>query len=209
MAVTVPYTVCEYTIDSDGTFPNKAVDLPSFIDEIEASAIAKVLVAVIIVAGNCRITFATDLSQAEVDILDGLVLAHQALKVGEPHTLPFIWQVKNPVANQASVKMNVMGLANAIDGYVLMRPAMLVGAILRFKNALTTGTLTIHVSRNGTAVKSYVHTPAKGTRKLWNIIPGTVTYAKGDVAGFRYETSADMLPAADNEIDITMEMGWV
>ena len=52
-------------------------------------------------------------------------------------------------------------------------------------------------------------TPAKGTRKLWNIIPGTVTYAKGDVAGFRYETSADMLPAADNEIDITMEMGWV
>lgn len=44
---------------------------------------------------------------------------------------------------------------------------------------------------------------------LWAINPGQVMYVKGDVAGIRYETSADMLPAADNEVDINMEMSWL
>lgn len=202
-------TVFEFTIDSEGTFPNKQVDIPSFTEEIEASAITAALVSVTIVGGNCRIEFATDLTDDEVLILNQLVEAHTAIAMGEPHTLPYIWQVKNPVANQAEVKLNVVGLANIIDEYKMMRPSTLCGVQIRLKNPLTAGTLTVTVAKNNAAtVRTKVITPAMGRVTLWLLTPGKLNFEKGDSLGIRYATSSNMLPTADNELDVHCEVAW-
>lgn len=215
MAVIIPNTVFEYTVDADGTFPQKRVDIPSFIEEIEASSISVALVSVTIVDGNCRIEFATNanvppgLTDAEIAILEGLVQAHTALAAGEPHMIPYIWQVKNPVAGQAATAMKVLGFANIIDDYNLMRPAVPVGLNIRLKNPLTQGSITIVISKNGVVTaKTRVITSADGRKKLWLLNPGNLSYEKKDTIGIHYSTSADMLPSADNEIDINIEMSW-
>lgn len=215
MAVTVPNTVFEYTIDSDGTFPNRRVDIPSFTEEIQASAISVALIGVTIVDGNCRIEFASNgnnppgLTDAEIAILEGLVTSHTATAIGEPHMLPYIWQVKNPTAAQAAVAMKVLGLANIVDEYNCMRPAVPVGLNIRLKNALTQGTLTLIVTKNNAATgKSKILVPADGRKKLWLLKTSDLSYKKGDSIGIQYATSADMLPTADNEVDVNIEMAW-
>lgn len=205
-------TVFDFSIHSEGLFPNQKVDVPSFTEEIQASAITAALVSVQIVENGeiCRVTFATDLTPEEEIILSGLVQAHTAIPSGEPHTLPYIWQVKNPPANQAEVKMNVMGLANIIDEYKMMRAATICGVQIRLKNALTAGTMTITIAKNGAATsKTKVVDPAKGKTTLWLLTPDKLTFEKGDSLGIRYSTSADMLPASDNEIDINCEVSWM
>jgi hypothetical protein len=152
----------------------------------------------------------TDLTDDEVVILSGLVEAHTAIANGEPHTLPYIWQVKNPVANQAEVKMNVIGLANIIDEYKMMRPSTVCGVQIRLKNALTAGTLTVTISKNNAATaKTKVITPAMGRVTLWLFSPGKITFEKGDSLGIRYSTSSDMLPTGDNELDVNCEVSWM
>lgn len=209
MAVIVPNTVFEYTINSDGTFLNKRVDSPSFIEEIQSSAIVPDLVSVIIVNGNCRIAFVSNLSDAEILILDGLVIAHTASPVSESHMIPYIWQVKNPVADQAVVAMGVMGFANIIDEYNCMRPAVPTGLNIRLKNPLTAGSITLTITKNGVATnKSMAITSADARRKLWILKTSDLLYEKTDAIGILYATSADMLPTADNELNVNIEMAW-
>jgi len=215
VAVIIPNTVFEYTVDADGTFPQKRVDIPSFAEEIEASSISVPLVSVTIVDGNCRIEFATNanvppgLTDAEILVLEGRVQAHTALASGEPHMIPYIWQVKNPVAGQAATAMKVMGFANIIDDYNLMRAAVPVGLNIRLKNPLTQGSLSIIIVKNGVATpRTKVLTSADGRKKLWLLNPGNLSYEKRDTIGIFYAASADMLPSADNEININIEMAW-
>jgi hypothetical protein len=68
-----------YTINSDGLFPHKKVDVPAFTQEIRASAIATALHEVVILDGNCVVTFKEVLSLSDHVILDTLVQAHQAV----------------------------------------------------------------------------------------------------------------------------------
>jgi hypothetical protein len=76
--VPLPY---EYTIDSDGTFPNRKVDLPRFTKEIQTSAIVTALDgALTIVGGNCFICFKLSLSAGDELVLESIVKAHS----GEP-----------------------------------------------------------------------------------------------------------------------------
>lgn len=209
MAVVIEFTVFEFTIDADGTFPNRIVDVPSFIDEIEASAIVPDLVSVTMVDGNCRIEFAADLSSSEIAILEALVLAHDADQANEVHMLPYIWQKKNPAAGQASTKMNVVGFDGSIDGYAVMRPTTATGMNIRLKNAITVGSLTITLTKNGVATtKDFTFNSTKGSRKLLLVTPGKFVFKKGDTIGVRWSSSADMLPAGDNEIDIAIEVMW-
>lgn len=71
----------EYTVNSDGTFPNKKVDLPRFTQEIQASSITVALDGPLqVIDGNCCIDFKLVLSDAEVLVLEALVRAHS----GEP-----------------------------------------------------------------------------------------------------------------------------
>lgn len=86
MAATTPNTVFEYTVDSDGIFPNKRVDIPRFTEEIRASSISVALRGITIASGNCVIEFSGNassppgLSSAEILVLDTLVTSH----TGEP-----------------------------------------------------------------------------------------------------------------------------
>ncbi len=134
---------------------------------------------------------------------------HTALAAGEPHMIPYIWQVKNPPAGQAQTAMKVIGFANIIDDYNLMRPAVPVGLNIRLKNPITQGSITIVITKNGVATaKQKVLTSADTRKKLWLLNPGNLEYAKRDTIGIAYLTSADLLPASDNEININIEMSW-
>lgn len=76
MAVTVPRTVFEFTIDSDGTFPDRAVGFEGFSKEIRDRLPDAVLVSVGEVDGNCRIVFGADITHEEELQLEAAVLAH-------------------------------------------------------------------------------------------------------------------------------------
>lgn len=215
MAVVTPNTIFEYTIDADGTFPNRRVDIPSFTEEIEQSAISVALVSITIVEGNCRIEFETNaneppgLTDAEILILEGLVTSHTAASIGEPHMLPYLWQLKNPPAGVTATAMKVSGLANIIDDYNLMRPAVPTGLNIRLKNPLTQGSMTFTITKNGVATnKSKTVLPSDNRKKLWILQTSALSFAKKDTIGIQYSTSADMLPALDNEIVINIEMAW-
>lgn len=69
-------TTYSYTINSDGTFPNKKLDIPSFTTQIRASAIVTALDSVVDNHGNCDITFKDPLSPGDLLLLESLVFAH-------------------------------------------------------------------------------------------------------------------------------------
>lgn len=74
-------SVHQFTINSDGTFPNKKVDVPRFTQEISTDPnITSALDTVDVVAGNCVVTFKADISLDELLALEALVFAHS----GEP-----------------------------------------------------------------------------------------------------------------------------
>jgi hypothetical protein len=67
----------EFTVDADGWFPNKRVDLPRFELEIRASSITVALDgSPQVISGNCCVDFKVPLAQAEVFVLEGLVKSH-------------------------------------------------------------------------------------------------------------------------------------
>lgn len=71
----------EYTVDSDGVFPNRKVALDRFEQEIRTSAITIALeCSPQVINGNCCIDFKTDLSHAELLLLEQLIFNHS----GEP-----------------------------------------------------------------------------------------------------------------------------
>jgi hypothetical protein len=76
MACTVPRTVFEFTVDSEETFPEKAVNLDGFAKEIRKSEILPALVDIRLVEGNCRVVFDADLTTPEELILEGLMAVH-------------------------------------------------------------------------------------------------------------------------------------
>lgn len=82
MTTTIPNTTFEYTVDSDGSFPNKRVDVLRLTEEIRTSSISVALRSITIASGNCVVEFASNsnvppgLTTAEILVLDALVLAH-------------------------------------------------------------------------------------------------------------------------------------
>jgi len=70
-------SVHQYTIDADGTFPNKKVDLQRFEQEIRASDDILVALDSVSIAGpNCVIVFKADLPNEQILALEALVFAH-------------------------------------------------------------------------------------------------------------------------------------
>ena len=88
-------TMYEYTVDSDGTFPNKKVDIPSFTAQIQATAgqddgintplyYAEPGGPIQIVGGNCQIWFSDVLSLSEVLALEHIIFTHTGIPVAPP-----------------------------------------------------------------------------------------------------------------------------
>ena len=72
----------QYTVNSDETFLNKKVDIPSLTSDIQASSIVTALDGPIqIVDGNCVITFKAALSQQDLLTLEGIIFAHTGVPV--------------------------------------------------------------------------------------------------------------------------------
>lgn len=80
-------SIHQYTVNADGTFPNKKVDIARFTQEIQAG-IAATLTNISIIDGNCVMTFTETLSNAQVISLETLVFAHSGTP-SSPHTTGF------------------------------------------------------------------------------------------------------------------------
>jgi hypothetical protein len=111
-------TTFQFTVDADGTFPNRKVALDRFEKEIRDSAITVALDSVTVSNGNCIVTFKADLSSSEVLTLEQLVFSHS----GEP-LVPDIQAVQ--VYTQAGTPQPV-----AMDGKPFVLPNIFPGEVL-------------------------------------------------------------------------------
>lgn len=79
-------TVFEFTIASEGFFPNRLVDKTRLASEVRASVITIALDTVAVVDGNCVITFKANLPEADVDALTAVVQSHSGSPMQAPTT---------------------------------------------------------------------------------------------------------------------------
>jgi hypothetical protein len=69
-------SIHQYTIDADGTFLNKKVDIPRLISELQTGLPNVTLSNIQILDGNCVMTFIETLSYEQIVALETLVFAH-------------------------------------------------------------------------------------------------------------------------------------
>jgi hypothetical protein len=111
-------TTYPYTISSDGTFPNKKVDIDSLIAQVHAAAgIAVALDEITIVGGNCLFTFRGDLSNSEILVLESIVAAHS----GEP---------VSPTVQAVEMYSGAVPAPIAADGKPFVLPNSFPGEVL-------------------------------------------------------------------------------
>jgi hypothetical protein len=111
-------TTYPYTINSDGTFPNKKVDLDSLLTQTRAaSGISVALDGITVVGGNCLFAFRADLTSAEILALEAVISAHS----GDP-VLPDIQAVE--------VYSGVVPAPLAADGKPFVLPNSFPGEVL-------------------------------------------------------------------------------
>jgi hypothetical protein len=105
---------------------------------------------------------------------------------------PEMWAQPNVPANQAATPLSaqVSGNNNAVR---MTRTGSIVGLSTRLTEAITAGTLTVTVTKNGTPVAlALVHT--SGTGSQITQAAGIDTYVAGDLIGIQYATNAGFLP---------------
>jgi hypothetical protein len=112
-------TTYPYTVNTDGTFPNRKVDLDSLATQVRAaSGISVALDTVTVSGGNCLFAFRADLTSAEILALEAVIAAH----TGEP-VLPNI-QAVEMYSGSAPAPLAADGkpfvLPNSFPGEVLL-----------------------------------------------------------------------------------------
>jgi hypothetical protein len=73
-------TTYTFTVNAEGTFYNRKVDVPRFTQEIAASPVITALDTIVIAGGNCLVTFKDALSAEDLAHLESVVHTH----AGEP-----------------------------------------------------------------------------------------------------------------------------
>lgn len=107
--------------------------------------------------------------------------------------LPEAWAYPNVPANQTTALplfAQVSGINNEVR---MVRSGSIVGLTTRFSEAITAGSLTVTVTKNGTPVTlAAVHTSGTGTQVTQN--GGIDTYVAGDLIGVQFTTNNAFLP---------------
>jgi hypothetical protein len=116
---------------------------------------------------------------------------------------PEMWVQPNVPANQAATPLSsqVSGSNNAIR---MARAGSIVGLSTRLTEAITAGSLTVTITKNGTPVTlSLIHTSGTGSQTTQ--AAGIDTYVAGDLIGIQYATNSGFLPIT-TDLDAWIEV---
>jgi hypothetical protein len=106
--------------------------------------------------------------------------------------MPEQWGQQNVAASQTNVPLECLVSTN-FDTIKMMRAGSIVGLSTRLTEAVTFGTLTVTVTKNGAAgIISVVHISGSGGVTTQGV--GIDTYAANDLIGIRITTSSGFLP---------------
>ena len=146
-------------------------------------------------------TFAPVTLDAEVS-LDGEfpgVIANKAL-------LPEIWAQNQVPASQATTAMSGQS-SQLYDDFQMARGGSITGINLRFNGALTAGTATARVTKNGTAGTLLVTISSGGTSGRSTQLSGIDSFSAGDRLGIKLETNGAFAPLTlDVEASLEVEL---
>jgi hypothetical protein len=107
-------------------------------------------------------------------------------------TMPEQWVQQNVAANQTNVALSALVSTN-FDTIKMMRGGSVVGMSTRLTEAITAGTLTVTLTKNGVAgTLSIPHTSGVGSVSTQAV--GIDTYVAGDLIGIQITTTAGFLP---------------
>lgn len=110
----------------------------------------------------------------------------------EVHFMPEMWAQQNVAAGQTDVALSATVSAH-FDTIKMIRAGSIVGIATRLTEAITAGTITVTVTKNGVACAM---TLSHGTGTGGSAIQaaGIDNYNSGDLIGVRVTTSAGFLP---------------
>lgn len=108
----------QYTVDADGTFPNKKVNIEHLDLEIRESQINVALNSVMMVGPNCVISFRSDLAESEVGLLEAIVFNHTGAPLPVQPMPVIIYSDGTPTPTAADGKP--FTLPNIFPGEVLL-----------------------------------------------------------------------------------------
>lgn len=110
----------------------------------------------------------------------------------EVNFMPEMWAQQNVAASQTNIALAATVSTN-FDTIKMIRSGSIVGISTRFTEAITAGTITVTVTKNGVAgTLSLVH--SSGTGGSATQAAGIDTYVAGDLIGIQITTSAGFLP---------------
>jgi hypothetical protein len=121
--------------------------------------------------------------------------------IGETNTItvlgieamPEIWAQENVAASQTNVPLSAQ-VSTSFDTIKMIRAGSIVGLGTRLTEAITAGTLTVSITKNGAAgTLSIVHSTSSLGSALTQAA-GIDTYVAGDLIGVQLTTSAGFLP---------------
>lgn len=106
-----------------------------------------------------------------------------------------LWARNNVAASLVDVALNG-SVSQNFDTWRAPRAGSIVGMIARFNGAITAGTATVKVTKNGAVVGTFTITLSPGTDESQAIqAPGIDTYVAGDLIGMAISTDGAFAPA--------------
>jgi len=118
-------------------------------------------------------------------------------------TMPELWAQANVAANQTGVALSAL-VSTSFDTVKMIRAGSITGLGTRLTQAITAGTLTVRVTKNGSpGTLSVVHTTGTGGNATQ--APGIDTYIAGDLIGVQLTTTSGFLPNT-TDLEAWLEM---
>lgn len=111
------------------------------------------------------------------------------------YVVPEQWAQNNVAASQTNVALAAQ-VSTSFDTYKALRAGSITGLSTRLTEAVTAGTLTVEVTKNGAGVGlAVVHTNAANqTGGISTQAAGLDTYVAGDLIGVRLTTNGAFAP---------------
>jgi hypothetical protein len=121
----------------------------------------------------------------------------------EVQFMPEMWAQENVAASQTNVALSAMVSMN-FDTIKMIRAGSIVGISSRFTEAITAGTITIQITKNGVAgTLQLVH--SSGTGSTATQLSGIDTYLAGDLIGVQITTTSGFLPTT-TDLEVWLEI---
>lgn len=125
-----------------------------------------------------------------------------ATPIAGAEIMPEMWGQENVAASQTNVPLSAMVSMN-FDTIKMTRAGSIVGISSRLTEAITAGTMTIKVTKNGTpGTLTLIHTTGTGSTSVQ--ASGIDTYVAGDLIGVQISTDVGFLPTT-TDLEVWLE----